>query len=90
MVPDSTVHHPSSSHHLSHSFFNKIVYRKEVSATFKFFLVSASLPDFDKVFEIECDACIVGVGTVLIQSSHPMEFFSEKLVEGRRGCMGDV
>ena len=40
--------------------------------------------DFDKTFEIDCDAFVIGIDVVLSQDGHPIAYYSEKNSDARK------
>ncbi|RDX93764.1 Retrovirus-related Pol polyprotein, partial [Mucuna pruriens] len=42
-----------------------------------------ALPNFSKIFELECDASNMGVEAILLQEGNPITYFSEKLTNAQ-------
>jgi hypothetical protein len=43
-----------------------------------------ALPDFNKLFQVKCDASVIAIGVVLSQDEKPITYFTEKLNEAKQ------
>ena len=46
-----------------------------------------ALPNFNKVFQVDCDASSTAIGAILSQESRPVAYFSEKLNEPKESIL---
>ncbi|KAJ0936397.1 putative nucleotidyltransferase, Ribonuclease H [Helianthus annuus] len=69
---------------------NKFIWTKAAQIAFDELKVHVTrapvltLPNFNEVFQVECDASGLGIGGVLSQANRPVAFFSEKFNDTRR------
>jgi len=64
---------------------NQIIYRIETLKSYIADPPILKLPDFQKEFVLQTDACIDGIGAILLQEEeglkHPVAFASRKLLQ---------